>query len=70
MLSVEVAKAMLDSQDDGKATLLESHRKEEKVCMRPPLLVFTLVNVVCLPWEVAMNTHHDFRCYSRGNGVE
>jgi hypothetical protein len=37
-LSVEVVMEMLDSRDGGMAMLLESHRREEKVCMRLPLL--------------------------------
>lgn len=43
VLNVEVVRVMLDFLDGGKAMPWESHRKEEKVCRRPPLTEFVLV---------------------------
>lgn len=54
-----MVKVMLDFQVGGKAMPLESHRREEKVCMRPPLLDFVLISGLFIS-AVAMDTYHKF----------
>lgn len=59
--SVAVVKAMLDSLDVGKVMLLGSHKREERVCMMPPLFEFPSIQSLFI-WEVAMNPDKSFEC--------